>query len=359
MTDIYSEIVKALKEKEELTLATLVSRIGSAPRGVGAKYLVREDGTTVGSIGGGCIEAEVWQKAQEVREQGKGSVLHFNLTAEQLAEGGLICGGDIKIFLEPLNEEFFDIYQEVVRIKQRGGAAILATLISVDGATPSGKGVKALMNRSGEKAGFLPGGEELERRILDEGKALLIDKKTKILSLNSERDAIPAHQMEILLEPIFCEPTVYLFGAGHVSEQLAPFAKKVQFRVVVIDDREMFANRERFPEADQIVVSEFEKCFEKLNIDDSSYIVIVTRGHLHDGFVLEQAVKTDARYIGMIGSKKKIHILYQDLIKKGIPRETLNRVHAPIGLDIYSETPEEIAVSIVAELIKVRGQPNI
>ena len=162
--------------------------------------------------------------------------------------------------------------------------------------------------------------------------------------------------MEVLLEPIFSEPTVYLFGAGHVSQQIAPLAKRVQFKVVVIDDREMFANRERFPEADEVIVSEFETCFEQLQIDDSSYIVIVTRGHLYDGFVLEQAVKTDARYIGMIGSKKKIHILYQNLMKKGIPKETLDRVYAPIGLDINSETPEEIAVSIVAQLIKVRGE---
>ena len=163
-------------------------------------------------------------------------------------------------------------------------------------------------------------------------------------------------RMEILLEPIFSEPTVYIFGAGHVSEQLAPLAKKVHFRVVVIDDREMFANRNRFPGADEVIVSEFEKCFDQLNIDDSSYIVIVTRGHLYDGFVLQQALKTNARYIGMIGSKKKIRTLYDNLMGKGMTKEILDRVHAPIGIDINSETPEEIAVSIVAELIKVRGE---
>ena len=163
--------------------------------------------------------------------------------------------------------------------------------------------------------------------------------------------------MEVLLEPISSEPTVYIFGGGHVSQQVVPLAKGVSFKVAVIDDREMFANRERFPEADEVVVSEFEKSFDHLPINDSSYIVIVTRGHLYDGVVLEQAVQTSARYIGMIGSKKKIHTLYQNLIKKGMSRETLNRVHAPIGIDINSETPEEIAVSIVAELIKVRGEP--
>ena len=344
MEDIYSEIVKALEKKEKVALATLITRVGSAPRAVGAKYLIKGDGTSLGSIGGGCVEAEVWQKAQKVMEEAKGEILHFDLTSEQLAEGGLICGGNIDIFLEPLNEDFLNVYQEVSRIKQKGGSAILATLVSVDGDFPKGEGSKALIKPSGEKVGFLLGGVELEKKILREGEAQLKEKKPKVLVFRHED-----RKMEVLLEPVFSEPTIYIFGGGHISEQLAPLAKKVHFKVVVVDDREMFANRERFPEADEVIVSEFEKCFDQLNIDDSSYIIIVTRGHLYDGFVLEQAVKTNARYIGMIGSKKKIKTLYEILVKEGVSKETLNRVHAPIGLDINSETPEEIAVSIAAQ----------
>jgi len=198
----------------------------------------------------------------------------------------------------------------------------------------------------------------LEGKIWREGEALLKQRKPGLMVFHSEREDSPWKEMEILIEPIFAEPTVYLFGGGHISQQLAPLAKRVHFKVVVIDDREMFANRERFPEADEVIVSEFEKCFEGLPIDESSYIVIVTRGHLYDGFVLEQAVKTKARYIGMIGSKRKIRTLYENLMEKGIPKETLDRVHAPIGVDINSETPEEIAVSIAAELIEVRGRPQ-
>jgi len=352
MQDIYSEIVKALDKKEKCVLATLISRVGSAPRAVGAKYLVKEDGTSWGSIGGGCIEAEVWQEAQKVIEKQEGRVLHFELTSEQLAEGGLVCGGNIDIFLEPLREDFLNIYQEAVRMRQRGGSAILATLVLVDDDFPKGEGSKVLIKNSGEKVGSLLGGAELERKILGEGEDVLREKKPKVLVLSSEN-----RKMEILLEPVFSEPTVYVFGGGHVSEQVAPLVKKVHFKVVIIDDREIFANRERFPEADEVIVSEFEKCFDRLNIGDSSYIVIVTRGHLYDGIVLEQAVESKARYIGMIGSRKKIRTLYQSLMKKGIAKETLGRVHAPIGIDINSETPEEIAVSIVAELIKVRGEP--
>lgn len=351
MEDIYSEIVTALEKNEKVALATLITRVGSAPRAVGAKYLVKGDGTSLGSIGGGCVEAEVWQKAQKVMEEAKGKILHFDLTSEQLAEGGLICGGNIDIFLEPLKEEFLNVYQEVSRIKQKGGSAVLATLVSVDGDFPKGEGSKVLIKPSGEKVGSLLGGVELEKKILREGEAQLKEKKPKVLVFRHED-----RKMEVLLEPVFSEPTVYMFGGGHISEQLAPLAKKVHFKVVVVDDREMFANRERFPEADEVIVSEFEKCFDQLNIDDSSYIIIVTRGHLYDGFVLEQALRTNARYIGMIGSKKKIKTLYEILVKKGVSKETLNRVHAPIGLDINSETPEEIAVSIVAQLIKTRAE---
>ncbi len=351
MEDIYSAIVKALERKEKMALATLITRVGSAPRAVGAKYLIKGDGTSVGSIGGGCVEAEVWQEAQKVMEKREGRILHFELTSEQLAEGGLICGGNVNIFLEPLQEEFLNIYKEAARIRQKGGTALLATLVSVDDTFYKGEGSKALMKTSGEKIGSLLDGFELEKKILSEAEVILREKRPKVLTLSSKN-----RRMEVLLEPIYSEPTVYLFGGGHISEQVVPLAKKVHFKVVVIDDREMFANRSRFPEADEVIVSEFERSFDRLNIDDSSYIVIVTRGHLYDGFVLEQAVKSKARYIGMIGSRKKIRTLYQNLMEKGMKKEVLDRVHAPIGIDINSETPEEIAVSIVAQLIKVRGE---
>src|SRR4030043_293966 len=199
MGDIYYEIAKVLEKKEKVALATLFTRVGSAPRAVGAKYLIRRDGTSLGSIGGGWVEA---------------------------------------------------------------GAASLGTLSSVDGPLPKGEGSKVLIKISGEKVGFLLGGVELENKILREGETLLKEKKPRVIVLNSEN-----RKMEILLEPIFSEPTVYIFGGGHVSEQLSPLAKKVYFKVVVIDDREIFANRTRFPEADEVIVSEFEKGFNYFNID--------------------------------------------------------------------------------------------
>src|SRR4030042_2691635 len=289
-------------------------------------------------------------------EKGEGKILHFNLTSEQRAQGGLSCWSNIDIFLEPIMEDSLNIYREVLKAGQHGETGSLATVISVDGVFPKMEGVKEFIKASGEKTGSLFLGKDLEERILGEAERVLRGRKIEILAISSEEANHPWKTLEVLLEPIISEPTVYIFGAGHISPQLVPLVKKVNFKAVVIDDREIFANRELFPEADEVIVIEFEKAFEQLTIDQSSYIVIVTRGHLYDGLILGNAVKTDAHYIGMIGSKKKIQTLYQILLKEGIPEGLLKRVHAPIGLDIGSEPPEEIAVSIVAELIKVRGQ---
>jgi xanthine dehydrogenase accessory factor len=213
-----------------------------------------------------------------------------------------------------------------------------------------------MVSASGEMKGSWPGDPGVIRRVKEEFPGLLKENRTERRVWPAAGQDPGGSRVEFLVEPLCSEPTVYLFGAGHVSEQIAPLARKVQFKVVVLDDRDMFANRDRFPEADEIIVSPFETCFDRLPIDESSYIIIVTRGHLYDGVVLEQAVKTKARYIGMIGSRKKIRVLYQNLIEKGVARETLEQVRAPIGLEIHSETPEEIAVSIVAQLIQVRGE---
>src|SRR4030042_6003062 len=173
MEDLYAEIVKALEKREKVALATLVNRVGSAPRAVGAKYLVKEDGTSFGTIGGGCVEAEVWQGAQEVIKKEQAGVLHFNLTAEQLAAGGLICGGTVDIFVEPLREEHLEIYREVAKIRQKGGAASLATLISVNDAYFKEEGSKALIKPSGEKVGSLMNEKALEDKIRVESKTVL------------------------------------------------------------------------------------------------------------------------------------------------------------------------------------------
>jgi len=163
--------------------------------------------------------------------------------------------------------------------------------------------------------------------------------------------------LEVFIEPILTSPTLYIFGGGHIALALTKMGKLVGFNITVIDDRAEFASSERFPEADVILAEDFTKSFPKMKIDKSSYIVIVTHGHQHDEVVLEWAVGTPAKYIGMIGSKTKNATIFTHLLAKGISQEQLGRVHAPIGLEIEAQTPEEIAVSILAEVIKVRRSP--
>ena len=252
--DIYEEIVKLRQEGRRGAVATIVNVRGSIPSFETAKMLVRDDGSISGTIGGGCVEAEVWQAAREVMESEKPRSLTFNLNQDPKYDTGLVCGGTLDIFIEPV------------------------------------------------------------------------------------------------LPPV----SLYIFGAGHVSVNLYRVASGAGFDVSVIDDRETYASRERFPEAKEVIAEDFEQAMARLAPNESSYIVIVTRGHRDDMRVLRWAVQTRAPYIGMIGSKRKTITIFRELTKEGIPAQLFDRVHAPVGLDIGAITPEEIAVAITAELIAVR-----
>ena len=252
--EIYEEIVKLQHAGQRGAVATIVSSRGSIPSFRSAKMLVRDDGSIAGTIGGGCVEAEVWQAAREVIESEKSRTLSFDLNQDPKYDTGLVCGGTLEVFVEP----------------------VLPT------------------------------------------------------------------------------PLVYLFGAGHVSLELYKAARNAGFDIVVVDDRDTYANSERFPEARQVIAEDFDRALGLLDIRDTAYIVIATRGHRDDMRVLRWAVQTPARYIGMIGSKRKAITIYRELIKEGLRPELFDRVRSPIGLDIGAITPEEIAVSILAELVAVR-----
>jgi xanthine dehydrogenase accessory factor len=251
--DLFEEIVKMRRAGQRGALATIVHTNGSIPSYESSRMLVREDGSLVGTIGGGCVEAEVWAAAKEVMEKEAPRKMVFNLNNEATYDNGLICGGTVEIFVEPI----------------------------------------------------LP------------------------------------------------QPMLHLFGGGHVSMALAKAAASAGFGVVLVDDREAFANLQRFPMAQEVFTS-YEDAFSKIQPNASSYLVIVTRGHKEDMRVLAWAVRTNARYIGMIGSKRKVLSVYKALEQEGFRAEEMERVFAPMGLDIGALSPEEIAISIVAELIAVR-----
>ena len=252
--DLYEEIVQLRRDGRRGALATIVTVQGSIPSFKTAKMLVRDDGSIVGTIGGGCVEAEVWQAAREVMESERPRTLKFNLNQNPKDDTGLICGGTLDIFIEPV----------------------------------------------------LP----------------------------------PA--------------VLYMFGAGHVALNLYKVAGNAGFDITVVDDRETYASRERFPDAKEVIADDFDKVMARLSPGESSYIVILTRGHRDDMRILRWAVQTPAKYIGMIGSKRKTIAIFRELKGEGIPAQLFERVHAPVGLDIGAVTPEEIAVAITAELIAHR-----
>jgi len=252
--DIYEEIVDLRRQGRRGAVATIINVRGSIPSFRTAKMLVRDDGSIAGTIGGGCVEADVWQAAREVMESEKPRTLTFDLNQDPKYDTGLVCGGRLEVFIEPV----------------------------------------------------LP-------------PALL-----------------------------------YVFGAGHVALSLCQAASSAGFDVIVTDDRISYASKERFPAAREVYALDFDEAMQKLDPSESSYIVIVTRGHRDDMRILRWAVQSRARYVGMIGSRRKVIEISKVLQDEGLPAHLFDRVHAPVGLDIGAITPEEIAVAITAELIAVR-----
>jgi xanthine dehydrogenase accessory factor len=257
--DIYQRIVDIRREGRRAALATIIARRGSTPRRDPAKMLIYEDGGQAGSIGGGCVEADVCREALAVMRSEKAKLLSFDLTDDDAEESGLLCGG----------------------------------------------------------------------------------------------------VMEVYVEPVLPDPTLFVFGAGHVGQCAAEIARSVGFRIAVVDDRIKYANSDRFPEADGVYAGPWEEVFSRLPVNDSSYILIATRGHRYDLACLRFAVQSPARYIGLLGSRRKTKLLFEALTKEGIDPSRLERVYAPVGLEIGSETPEEIAISIAAELVAVRKNLDI
>jgi xanthine dehydrogenase accessory factor len=252
--DVYEELVRLRNLGQRCALATIVEVRGSIPSYESAKLLVREDGSMVGTIGGGCVEAEVWTAAREVIQTEQPRRLTFNLGQDAAYDNGLICGG----------------------------------------------------------------------------------------------------QLDVFVEPVLPIPHAFIFGGGHISKSLSKVATLAGFATVVVDNRETFANQERFPEAVAVHAAEYEDVFPQLPINETSYVIIVTRGHRDDMRVLKLALATPARYLAMIGSKRKVINVIRELEKEGVERAAFERIHAPMGLDIGAISPEEIAISVTAEMIAVR-----
>jgi xanthine dehydrogenase accessory factor len=361
MKDVFKELLVEIEKGKPTALATLIESKGPVPMSHSAKMLLKSDGTTAGTVGGGCLEAEVWQEAKNCMADGKTRLLTFGLTEKEAGDLGLICGGKVKILTEPIYPGIMDdLFKEVVRARSEGERVALATIISQGGGRPLNGRAKVLIRDGEGTIGSLGG--ELDKIAADLAKRVFTQEKMLVEDLSLSGDEmsrlglVEKDGVWLFVEPITPQPTIFIFGGGHVALPIAKVAKMAGFKVVVIDDRPAFANFERFPEADEVIAEDFVKAFEKLDIDENSYIVSVTRGHQYDEMIIEQAVKTSARYIGLMGSKRRVRITFDRIASRGTPKELLGRVHAPIGLEIEADTPEEIAVSILAEIIKVRRE---
>ncbi|MFC1863278.1 XdhC family aldehyde oxidoreductase maturation factor [Thermodesulfobacteriota bacterium] len=351
MKNIYSRILEIIEDGQVSVLATIIRHSGSTPRETGTNFLILENGSSIGTIGGGLLEAEVLEAAKDVFDSLRPKLVKYVLKGEDVSKTDMLCGGEADVFLEPIspqNSDYISVLKKVFEIQNEGGSGILATLIDM-GKTDINEKVKIFIDVDGKQTGSL--GSHIDVLIRSESQMILQEKQPKLITFkNSGRK-----KLEIFVEPLTPENILYVFGGGHVSRELVPFAAKVGFKVVVIDDREEFANWGDFPDAFDVNLYPFDNVIDRLPINDSSFIVIVTRGHSHDKTVLSQSLKTEAKYIGMIGSRRKVAIIYEQLIVEGFTKDDLARVYSPIGLDIGGKTPEEIAISIVAELIQVRA----
>lgn len=334
---IFAEIVRLQQAGRRAVLATPLWYSGSVPLVAESKLLLRDDGTMVGTIGGGLLEAQVIEAAQHLLDSGQSRILEFELTADQAARAGMICGGRCAVLVEPIEPGRDEtVYAAVADAVESHEPALVVTLLhSQDGTT---------------KIAFVGGDPASDTVLSDSSTLRTIAQET----LKAGRPRFIEQPVCAHFDPILPHPTAFIFGAGHVAIPVAHIASLVGFRVVVIDDRAEFANRERFPNADEVMVAPVQDAFRTLSIDETAYVIAITRGHALDEDVVANAVTTPARYIGMIGSKRKVAGVLGRLRERGFTDADLARLHAPIGVDINAETVEEIAVSIVAELIAVR-----
>lgn len=345
MRDLLSALNQTLTAGKPCVYCSVVETRGSTPQKAGAAMLVFPDGRQVGTLGGGCVEAEVKRQALATLAgdgEAKTELLTFCLDDNYGWDDGLICGGRMNILADPIvasRDRLHAYYQHFHRLVDAGVGCTEAVIIAPDH-VPIGS--RYLFDVTGKLVDQLgpPAPDVVQRGLIP-----------------LERRPKPWHQTGVAYLPILPRVTLLIVGGGHVGQAVAKLGSDVDFDIWVLDDREAYANRERFPSARRHLVGDIGQELKKLaaELNTSVYALVITRGHAHDEEALYHLATTKAGYVGMIGSKRKIKLIYEDLIARGIPQAALEKVHAPLGLHIGSQTVPEIAVSIVAELIACRN----
>jgi xanthine dehydrogenase accessory factor len=345
MHHIFTELDQILRTGRSACYTALVETRGSTPQKSGAAMLVYPDGSQVGTLGGGCVEAEVKRRALQLLDQGSTDLLTFQLDSDYGWDDGLICGGRMKMLVDP--------------IRPGDDLGYFRTLTD---AFLTDRSCTEVVVIDAEKSGGHP------------ADRFLIDAEGHLLARRGRET--PPDSLWTHLRPLTDRPRPYItdglsylphlkrcrliiVGAGHVGQKTAELAAAVDFDVWVVDDREEYCNADRFPQSKRLIVGPIDQTLSGLDIDSDTYCLIITRGHNHDEEALYHLAETPARYVGLIGSRRKIKLIFDDLLHENISREALRRVHAPLGFDIGSQTVPEIAISIVAELIAHRNLGKI
>lgn len=342
MRKILQDLDEVLGDGQPVAYTALVETRGSTPQKAGAVMLVFPDGSQSGTLGGGCVEAEVKQKALRLLDEGRREILSFQLDSDYGWDDGLICGGRMQMLVDPIRaDDDLSYFRSLHELIAAGKACTEAVVIDAE---------KTAGTQSGDRFLFDAAGVLIDRRSSGEPPAGISGNLRPL----SERPR-PFVIDGVSYLPRLERCRLLIVGGGHVGQKVAELAADVDFDVWVVDDREAYCNPERFPQAKRLIVSPIDTALSGLEIDADTFAIIVTRGHNHDEEALYHLAETDARYVGMIGSKRKIKLIFEDLLREGISREALSKVHAPLGIDIGSQTVPEIAVSIVAELVAHRN----
>ena len=347
MKEVIQGAVNSLNEGEPCVLATVVRTKGSTPQKAGAMLLVKEDGSGLGTLGGGCVEGDIWFAAKEILRLGGGPEFKdYYLNEDIAARDGLVCGGTMYFYLEPLRqpEDMLPIGGEILDAYDGGDPVGLATVVNA----PAGGGqlgAKLFLHSDGSLSGTL-GSPELDAEVAEIAR--------RVSEVGNTESFTAPDGSEIFVEGFTTPPTLVMVGGGHVGKATADLAHSLGYRVYVVDDRPEFSNPERFPYAEDTVVMTYDKWAGEVDLNVNTFVVVATRGHRYDDMALESALTTRARYIGLLGSRRKTLMIYQRLIKQGVPLERIKEVYAPVGLNIGALTPEELAISILSEIIMVR-----
>ena len=337
MEHLFQQICDRLLRNEDLVLCTIIASSGSTPRGSGAKMAVFADGSTLGTVGGGAVEFESIKLANLALQQRTTFTHGFNLSPNQTADIGMICGGQVVVYIQFFgggDERAIELFSAIIKLFQQRRNTWLVTQIS--------EGCVRQMGIYSREEGLRFFSEDTD--------------EWDILPLVRPRAMLKQGEPSYYVEPLTTAGLVYVFGGGHVAQELVPVLAHIGFAPIVFEDRPDFARKELFPEAESTVVGSFSDIGASVSISPDDYVVIMTRGHQADFEVLRQALLTQATYVGVIGSRSKIATTNKRLLEAGIPEAELSRIHAPIGLPILGETPAEIAISIAAELILHRAK---